>query len=393
MEILVWIFWIAIGVIFYTYIGYGIILYGFVFLKERFGAKQECELKEGDLPELTLLIAAYNESSIIDAKMENCQSLRYPSGKLSILWVTDGSNDATNELLKQYPDIQICFSPERKGKTAALNHGMQKVCTELTAFTDANTMLNENALIEIAACFRQKNVGCVAGEKRILTSDKDGASTGGEGLYWKYESKLKELDSRLYSAVGAAGELFAIRTALYEPMPEDTLLDDFVLSLHIAEKGYRIAYCKEAYACEKGSADLMNEHKRKVRIAAGGIQSICRLKVLLNPLRYGILSFQYVSHRVLRWTITPVLFFAIYPLNLILMFVQGGWFYILLFVLQTLFYIMAAVGACFQNKQFRFKILFVPLYFIFMNLNVLQAVPYLMRNKGKGSWDKARRKE
>lgn len=128
----------------------------------------------------------------------------------------------------------------------------------------------------------------------------------------------EKMDYQLYSAIGAAGELFAIRTPLYEEMPEDTLLDDFMLSLRIAMKQYTIAYCDTAYALESGSADMKEEEKRKVRIAAGGLQSVYRLKELLNPLRYGILSFQYVSHRVLRWSVTPVALFLLFPLNILL---------------------------------------------------------------------------
>lgn len=119
-------------------------------------------------------------------------------------------------------------------------------------------------------------------------------ASGGEGIYWKYESTLKALDSRLYSAVGAAGELFAVRRELFEDMRTDTLLDDFILSLRIAMRGYTIAYCAAAYATESGSADMQEEEKRKVRIAAGGLQSIWRLRPLLNPFRYGLLNFQYV---------------------------------------------------------------------------------------------------
>ena len=144
-------------------------------------------------------------------------------------------------------------------------------------------MLNKEAVREMVKEFSDSRVGCVAGEKRIAVDEKDQAAAGGEGFYWTYESKLKEWDSRLYSAVGAAGELFAIRTSLFEKMPEDTLLDDFILSMRIAQKGYKIAYCKSAYALEKGSADIQNEEKRKIRIAAGGLQSIKRLGNLLIP--------------------------------------------------------------------------------------------------------------
>ena len=290
----------------------------------------------------------------------------YPKDKFKILWVTDGSSDDSNEVLKKFPDVRVCFSPERKGKTAALNHGIQMVDTEYVVFTDANTILNENAIYEIAQCFADPKVGCVAGEKRIIVKDKDGASSGGEGLYWKYESTLKDLDSRLYSAVGAAGELFAVKTSLYMQMPEDTLLDDFILSMLIAKQGYKIRYSSDAYACETGSVDLFNEQKRKVRIAAGGLQSIYRLSPLLNIFKYGILSFEYISHRVLRWTITPVLFFLIFPINLALAIMTNDLSYWVFLLLQVLFYSISLLGYSLSNKEVNRTVIFVPFYFIFL---------------------------
>ena len=323
--------------------------------------------------------------------MENCHNLNYPKEKLHIVWVTDGTTDATNNKLATYPEVTILFSPERKGKTAALNRGMQFIKTPYTIFTDANTMLNPEAIREIMTCFSDPKVGCVAGEKRIESKDKDAAAAGGEGFYWRYESKLKSLDSRLYSAVGAAGELFAIETDLFKTMPTDTLLDDFILSLEIARQGYKIAYCDRAYAIESGSADMYEEQKRKVRIAAGGLQSIARLKGLLNIFKYGILSFQYISHRVLRWSITPVLLFLLFPLNLTLALTQTSVLYDTMLILQIIFYILAWTGAIMAKKQIKIKILFIPYYFTFMNLNVLKAFSYLNKHKGKGTWEKAKR--
>ena len=260
-------FWIAAIIVLYTYIGYGLLLYLLVKIKEKRHPVQPLYLQK-PTPTATLLIAAYNEEDIVDLKMENCNRLNYPKGKLNIVWVTDGSTDNTNLKLAEYPEITVLHLPERKGKTAALNRGMQYIHTPFTVFTDANTMLNQEAIREILTPFSDPAVGCVAGEKRIVVEDKDNAAAGGEGFYWRYESKLKSWDSRLYSTVGAAGELFAIRTSLFKTMPEDTLLDDFVLSMSIASQGYKIAYRDAAYAIESASADIGNEQKRKVRIAA-----------------------------------------------------------------------------------------------------------------------------
>ena len=382
------VFWISLFVVFYTYFGYGIVLYGLVKIKELF-TKPVAPLLPDPLPEVTLFIAAYNEEEVIPKKMENCRALAYPVDNLQIVWITDGSNDRTEELLKAYPEVTVLYQPERQGKTAALNRGVKFVDTPYIIFTDANTMLNRDAIKEIIRQFSDPQVGCVAGEKRVEIQSAQGA-TAGEGIYWKYESALKSLDYRLYSAVGAAGELFAIRTDLFEEMPTDTLLDDFILSLRIACKGYKIAYCKEAYAMETASSDMKEEEKRKIRITAGGLQSIWRLRGLLNIFRYGTLSFQYISHRVLRWSITPLLLFLLLPLNIILVF-NGGVFYKVLLILQILFYLAGYIGYKKQQKNIKSKLFFVPYYFLFMNINVLRGYSYLSRHKGTGTWEKAKR--
>lgn len=389
------IFWICVGLVFYTYIGYGILLYLLVKIKEAFCKKTNFSIPaDKDLPEVTLLVAAYNEESVVKEKMENTLAIDYPKDKFKLMWITDGSNDRTNELLKQYEAVEVLYRPERQGKTAALNRAIKYVQTSIVVFTDANTMINQHSIREIVKCFMDARVGCVAGEKRISIKEKDNAAGGGEGLYWKYESALKQLDGRLYSTMGAAGELFAIRKDLFEEMNNDTLLDDFILSMRIVARGYKIAYCAEAYAIESGSADMGEEQKRKVRIAAGGLQSIWRLRNLLNIFKYGIISFQYVSHRVLRWSITPLALFALLPLNVVLMLMSSGTAYTLytfIFVCQLFFYLCALWGYALSKRQIKNKLLYVPYYFLFMNVNVIKGFFYLLNKRGSGVWEKAKR--
>lgn len=380
LEIL---FWLSLFLVFYTHLGYGILLYMLVKLKELFVKPVRRQLPpDKRLPDVTLFITAFNEEEVVDEKMRNCLGLDYPADKLHIVWTTDGSNDSTNQRLEDWPQATVHFQPLRQGKTAAMTRGMMLVDTPLVVFTDANTMLNREAIREIVRAFEDPKVGCVAGEKRIAVQEKDGAAAGGEGIYWKYESTLKALDARLYSAVGAAGELFAVRRELFTVMEPDTLLDDFILSLRIAMQGYKIAYCTQAYAIESGSADMREEQKRKVRIAAGGLQSIWRLRELLNPFRYGVLTFQYVSHRVLRWSLAPVLLFALLPLNIAILLAGGSPVcYGTILALQLLFYIMGGWGYYLSTRQVKNKLLFIPYYFLFMNINVMKGVNYLRKRK------------
>lgn len=373
------LFWLCLAIVVYTYVGYGIVLYLLVFVKRlATKAKPLADITDDRLPEVTLMVCAYNEEDIIAEKMDNTRRLDYPSDRLHLVWVTDGSNDNTNVLLSAYPEVKVIYSPERRGKAAALKHGIKEIDTEIVMMTDANTMLNPEAVREVARLMQDPKVGCVSGEKKVMArSDSDEAAQG-EGLYWKYESTLKRLDSELYSAMGAAGELCVIRRQLMTDIPDDTLLDDFIISMEIVKKGYKIAYTSNAYAMEYGSADLHEESKRKRRIAAGGLQSCWRLRSLMNPLRHPVVAFQFVSHRVLRWTITPVCLFALVPLNTLLVLSGEGIVYTIIWILQILFYASAAAGVRISK------------YFIFMNLNVFRGMAYLFNNS-TGMWEKAKR--
>ena len=386
------LFWISLFVVFYTYVGYGILLCILVKVKEFFSKPAIHQISPADFPYVSLLIAAYNEEKIVDEKMSNCFELEYPKDKLKIVWITDGSTDSTNEKLSRYSNAEVLFEPKRGGKTAALNRAMNFINTDIVIFTDANTILNKDSITEIVNAFSDPKVGCVAGEKRIALTSATNTSSLGEGAYWKYESVLKEMDSRLNTTAGAAGELFAVRKDLYEYVEEDTLLDDFIISMRIAKKGYKIRYCKNAYAVEGGSLNMREEKKRKVRIAAGGIQSVIRLSSLLNVFKYPLLSFQYISHRVLRWTITPVLLISLFPFNIILVLNEEQIIYKILLLLQILFYLAAYTGKIFERRNIKLSVFLIPYYFMFMNFNVFSGLIYLLKKKrGDGTWEKAKR--
>ncbi len=389
-------FWSALFLVLYTYIGYVIVIFIlarlFPYPIQRKHGGQNSEGKQ--FPPLTLFITAYNESEIIPDKMLNCLALDYPKDKLNILWVIDGSTDDSRELLAKYPMVKIIGSAHRKGKTAAVNHGMEYVKTPIVVFSDANCLLNAGALKIIARQFEDPTIGCVSGEKRVAFDNDDTVSSKGEGAYWKYESLLKRLDFEFYSAVGAAGELFAVRTELFAAMEEDTLLDDFMLSMRIALKGYRIAYTADAYAVEYGSLNMEEEGKRKRRIAAGGWQSIGRLIPLLNIFKFGKLSFQYISHRVLRWSVTPCAIFALFPLSAILGYRNSSSFnvFYVIFALQCLCYLCAALGYARRNNPNSSKLFYIPYYFLFMNINVMRGIYYLFSRRFVGGWEKSQRK-
>ena len=384
MSVLEIVFWCCLTLVTYTYVGYGMVLWMLLKLKQSFRPPKMLPMPdENDLPEMTLMISAWNEEDVVKEKMANIRALDYPKDKLKVMWVTDGSDDGTNDLLGQYPEVTLVYSPERRGKAAAMKHGLQENKAPIVVFTDANTMLNSGALMEIGRLFADPKVGCVSGEKRVMpkeNSDNSQDAALGEGLYWRYESTLKRFDSQLYSAMGAAGELFAVRMSCYEEAPSNALLDDFMISMLILRKGYRIAYTSDAFAMENGSASMEDESKRKRRIAAGGLQSCWWLKGMMNPFNNPVVAFQFVSHRVLRWTITPLALLALIPINVALVLSNAGWVYTVSWVVQLLFYFSALIG---RPRAIR--------YFLFMNLNVFFGVTYLWTHRKSGTWEKSRR--
>ncbi len=395
MNTLAFIFWLLLFIVFYAYLGYGILLFFLVKMKRIFGNSQKNIIEDYE-PEVTLFVAAYNEKDYVDAKVENSFSLKYNKDKVRQVWVTDGSDDGTPDILKKYADrgVEVYHEDARGGKIGAMNRGMKFVKSPIVIFSDGNTMLGEESVQRIVNMFKDPKVGCVSGEKRIFKKDSDSA-VGSEGIYWKYESKLKKWDAELYSVVGAAGELFAIRTELFREVEKDTLLDDFIISLRVAMEGYTIQYDPEAYAIESSSANVQEELKRKIRIAAGGIQSIIRLSPLLNIFKYKTLSFQYISHRVLRWTLAPLALPFIFIFNFFLALNAGittfSNIYTLLFYAQVLFYVFAMLGWFLENKKISIKVLFVPYYFFVMNYAVYLGFQRFLKGQQSVNWERAKR--
>ena len=386
------LFWISLFIAFYAFFGYGIVLYILVKIRRLVKGERTIADKGSFTPSLTMIIAAYNEADIIEEKIHNTLALEYPADKFHIIFVTDGSNDATPGIIAKYPSMQLMHEPARNGKIVAVHRAMKEVTSDIVVFTDANTFLNSDALLYICRHYKDEKVGAVSGEKKVQADDVADA-TAGEGFYWKYESTLKRWDAELYSVVGAAGELFSIRTSLYQPVPKESILDDFMISLLVAAKGYRIAYEPLACATEHGSESIAEELKRKVRISAGGIQSILWLKQLMNPFKNPVLAFEYVSHRVLRWTITPFLLILAFILNGIIAVQTGEIIYVGLFVCQCFFYLLALLGWMMEKRQVKIKILFIPYYFCMMNYAVIAGINRYMRKQQSAAWEKSKRRK
>lgn len=388
MNTLEYIFWIGIAIVLYSYLGYGILLYILVKIKKLIF--NEAPAPADFEPPVSLVVPCFNEADYIEDKIINSLALDYPKDKLQLIFISDGSNDDTPDRIKKYPQVLALHEAARNGKAAAMNRAMGYVKSPIVVFCDANTDLNPEAIREMVKHYANPKVGAVTGEKRIITKDKENASGAGEGIYWKYESFLKQLDSDFYTIVGAAGELMSYRTSLYRELPKDTLLDDLMQSMQIANDGYRVIYEKNAFAAETASANVGEELKRKVRIAAGAFQSMSRLPKAFNLITNFRVSFLFISHRVLRWTLAPlsllVLFLANIPLAL-----QPGGVYQYIMLAQVMFYSMALLGWYLANKQIKVKVLFVPYYFFIMNLCMYLGLTRFLRGKQSANWERAKR--
>jgi poly-beta-1,6-N-acetyl-D-glucosamine synthase len=380
------VFWICFFIIIYTYAGYPLLLQVIVLIKNIISPGR---IYNNIYVPVTLIVAAYNEEDIIEDKIRNCMSLAYPADLIKFIFITDGSIDRTVSIIKKYPEIIHLHEDERRGKLAAMNRAMLFVQTDIVIFSDANTMLNSKSITKLVAHYSDAKVGAVSGEKRIMSETGD-AMAQGEGLYWKYESWIKQLDSRVYTVVGAAGELFSLRTKLYTTLPANIIIEDFVQSLLICTKGFVVRYEPDAYALEKASVSYKDEKERKTRIAAGGFQAMVFLKKLLNVFTYPVLSFQYVSHRVLRWTLAPVALILMFIASIILS-VAGLTIFAYLTLGQVVFYAAAATGWLMVRKNRHAGIFYLPFYFIFMNLCVFRGLTRYLRGNQAAVWKMAKR--
>ena len=392
MTLIKIIFWLSLFVIMYSYIGYGILLYMLVQLKKIFSRKKSVALPTYE-PSVSLVVAAWNEEDFIQAKIDNTLQLEYPEEKLQLIFITDGSTDKTPEIVSRNERLQLLHEPTRRGKVAAMNRAIDFVSAPIVVFCDANTLLNKECVRNLVVHYANQRVGAVAGEKKIHITEEGKAAATGEGLYWKYESFLKKMDAQLYSVVGAAGELFSIRTELFEKVAEDTIIEDFVQSLRVCIKGYVVHYEPRAYAVETASLSMKDEQKRKVRICAGAFQAMGILKDLFNVFKYPVLSFQFISHRILRWTLCPICLFTLLASNLLLAVLDQGLLYSVFLFLQLIFYSLAIIGWIYASRNIKIKFVYIPYYFLFMNISVFTGFGRFLQNKQTVLWEKAARQK
>lgn len=371
------VFWFSVLTIGYAYVGYPIIISVLTRLVARPVHRAEVT------PTVSLVIPAYNEEKCIAERIENSLALDYPADRREIVVVADGSDDDTVGIVAKYQNrgVRLLYQPERRGKAAAMNRAVPQTQGEILVFTDANALFRSDALRKLVRNFADPQVGCVAGRKAIR-----GTTGEGEGLYWRYESYLKRCDSAIGSVMGAAGEIVALRRELYTVLEEDSIIEDFVLSLRVVESGWRAVYEPEAVAWEEGLPSVRGDWIRRTRIAAGGYQAFVRLRGLLHP-RHGLVAFQYLSHRILRWIVTPGLWVLMLLSNLGLL---RHPFYGCTMVLQALFYGVALAGYVAARRGWRVRGLQVPFYICLLNAAALVGGCRYLTGRQSVLWQKAR---
>jgi poly-beta-1,6-N-acetyl-D-glucosamine synthase len=388
------IFWFSIFFIFYVYAGYPLVLYLLARTRpypEKFGEY---------FPEVTILIAAYNEEKVIAEKLENTFALDYPREKLQILICADGSTDRTVEIVQSFADrgVELSFSPARNGKMAAIDRALPFVRGEILVMSDANNHYNPGTLQALVAPFQDKTVGATGGAKHII--EGDGALGDSEGTYWKYESWVKNQETRLGCASGAAGEANALRLRLYVSPPHDTINDDFFLMMQVLRSGYRMIYVPSAQSYERVSASAADEVERRTRIVAGRYQAIARSRQML-PFRHPVWVWQVVSHKYLRPLVPFFMIAALLTALVVVIFPPAGmsaliwlsppwnWF---AFGAQIVFYLLAVLGKFLGEMGRPGKILYIITFLVNSNLAALFGFWRFVTRRQKTQWKRAQRR-
>jgi cellulose synthase/poly-beta-1,6-N-acetylglucosamine synthase-like glycosyltransferase len=370
----------------YAYVGYPLVVWLASRLFGRDRARPAVAPDGSDLPPATLLIAAYNEESVIAARIENALAMDYPPGKLEIVVASDGSADATPAIVARYADrgVRLLDYKARRGKASVLNAAMEEVRTPLVLLSDANTDFAPDAARKLAPWFADPAVGTVCG-RLVLTDPETGRNA--DGLYWRYETFLKKCEARLGALLGSNGAIYAIRRSDYRPIPPETIVDDLVIPLLAkVHSRHEIVYDAEAVAVEETAPDVAGEFRRRARIGAGGFQAICLLWPLLDP-RRGWIAFSFLCHKVLRW-LCPFFLIGMLLSTLPVLdrpfgrYALGG---------QVAFYLLAAVVGRLPTRARYLRPLRLVHMFTSMNLALLFGFWRWVRGTQKGTWTRTAR--
>lgn len=370
------LFLIIAGMIVYTYTGYPLILFVLGLLRKRRHLGEQSEY-----PRVAVIVSAYNEERIIREKIENSLKLDYPMDRLRIIIASDGSVDGTDAIVREYEGRNVVLKSfeSREGKSATLNRAVVGLDEDILIFSDANAFYKEDAIKKLVRNFRHEDVGCVVGH--LVYLENCSYVGKGESLYWRYESLLNSLESRLNSVLVATGTIFAIKRELFKPVSKD-VANDFQIPAEVAARGYGVIYESEAIAYERSTFYFREEFSRKRRIIVRGLTGFRNLR---HNFGGAFRIFQFVSRKLLRWCIGPMLP-VLYVSNALLL---GNPLFYTLFILQNLFYIFAIVGAILRRGKVKFRIFLIPFYFVMVNAAAFAAIATYICGRRLTAWEKA----
>lgn len=364
--------------ILYVYFGYPLLL--LILSKLRPGPLVR---KADIIPNVSLIIAAYNEEKVIAHKIENSLALNYPQKNLETIIASDGSTDGTNEIVSTFSDqgVKLVALNHNQGKSAAQNRAVEESHGDIILFTDANVVFPHDAVKKVVRNFADESVGCVVG-KVIYLNEEETSVGEGEGLYWRYELFLRAMESKLGNYAAGSGPIMAIRREVFQTLDPD-VGEDFVLPMQTAMSGYRVIYEPEATSEEILFQNTpASMFRSKVRVISKDLRGLFLCRSILNPFRYPLYAWGLISHKLLRWLV-PYFLIALFALNLLLL---GRVFYNFALALQIAFYTLAAIGYLRQRKAKPTQILGIPFSFCLVNLAALVGVARFAMGKKAGRW-------
>jgi cellulose synthase/poly-beta-1,6-N-acetylglucosamine synthase-like glycosyltransferase len=376
------IFWTSVGALFYTYVGYPLLVYAFSRLFPK-------RVKRGAFePTVTILITAYNEEKDIRRKLENTLAIDYPKDKLEILVASDGSTDRTEEIVREFSarGVRLFRQEGRVGKTFTQNKAVEQATGEIILFSDATTDYSADVLRKMLPNFADESIGCVAG-KLIYVDETKSAVGHGARSYWSYETFLKESESRACSLIGASGCLYAVRKSAYQPMYAEAC-SDFLICTVVYRQGLRSVYEPEAICTEETNRQADKEMRMRVRVISQTFTDLWRNRAMLNPLNSGFYAVQLFSHKAMRYAV-PLFLALILISSLVSAFYST--FFLTVLALQAAFYAAALAGWILEKLGIKpAAILAMPLYFVLANLASVFAFYKFLRGERYARWEPIR---
>lgn len=366
----------------YVYVGYPALLFLVSVFRPRRRPAPEYT------PTISVLIAACNEETSIAKKLEETLKLEYPSDKMEILVLSDGSQDRTDEIVLRFsnPRVRLVRIPERRGKTNAQNEGVKQAKGEILVFSDATTVYHPQALMYLAANYQDPTVGAVSGRYQYFDANETSPTGLGTIAFWNYENNIKVRQSRISTLTGCCGCIYSVRKSIYTDLAPD-IISDLVQPLWVIQRGYRVIFEDRALAYEQTTESTSEEFTMRVRVITRGMRGLLSVPELLKPWKHPWMAFQLFSHKVLRWMV-PVLLLLLLADNLVL--IHQPYFRGLL-ILQVGFYALALLQAMVPLHR-RWKPLGVPLYFCTLNAAAFVGVIELLRGKRHVIWQPVRNK-